>query len=117
MLVDILYGHAHPGEYVFGLLCMAAAWMIGRAVATDWENLPKLVFYVLLLGAGARFLHFALYQARFASLGHYAVDTLVFIVVAVIGYRFTRTNQMTRQYHWLYEKASPLSWRERPQGH
>jgi hypothetical protein len=30
-----------------------------------------------------------------------------------LGYRYTRTNQMTRQYHWLYEKSSPLGWRNK----
>jgi hypothetical protein len=60
-----------------------------------------------------RFLHFALYQAPFISLSRYLVDTLVLLIVAYIGYRFTRTNMMTRQYHWLYEKASPISWKDR----
>jgi hypothetical protein len=113
MLLDIVSGHALPGEYVFGLLCMAAAWMIGRTVAIDWQNIPKVVFYSVILGIGARFLHFALYQARFLSFGHYIGDTVVFLIVAFVGYRFTRTNQMTRQYNWLYEKASPFTWKER----
>jgi hypothetical protein len=72
-----------------------------------------MVFFTLLLGLGARFLHFALYEAVFVSPTRYLVDTAVFLVVAYIGYRYTRTNQMTRQYHWLYEKASPISWKDR----
>jgi len=39
------------------------------------------------------------------------IDTLVLAIVAYAGYRFTRTNQMTRQYYWLYEKESVFSWR------
>ena len=114
MLMDIFSGHALPGEYVFMLLCMGAAWMTGRSVAGDWKPLWILGVYVLLLGLGARFLHFALYQAVFVSPVRYLIDTIVLGGVAYVGFMFTRTNQMTRQYHWLYEKASPLSWRRKP---
>ena len=34
-------------------------------------------------------------------------------VFGILGYKYTRTNQMVSQYHWLYERASPLSWRAR----
>ena len=111
MLEDIVAGHAFPGEYVFMLLCMGAAWMTGRSIASDWKPIWNLVLAVLGLGLGARFLHFALYEAQFVSFSRYFVDTLILAIVAYFGYRFTRTNQMTRQYHWLYEKASPFSWR------
>ncbi len=113
MLIDIFTGHALFGEYVFILLCCAAAWMIGKSVATDWKGLGQLLAFVLILGLGVRFLHFALYEAQFISVSRYMVDTFVLAVVAYIGYRYTRTNQMTTQYHWLYEKLSPLSFRER----
>ena len=113
MLLDIFSGVAAGGEYVFMLLCMLAAWQIGKTVASDWKELSTMVIYTLFLGAGARFLHFALYQAQFLSLGRYIADTLVLLAVAYIGYRFTRTNMMTSQYHWLYEKASPISWKDR----
>jgi small-conductance mechanosensitive channel len=113
MLLDIFARTAAGGEYVFMLLCMLAAWQIGKSVASDWKPLTTMVVYTLLLGCGARFLHFALYQAPFISLSRYLVDTLVLLTVAYIGYRFTRTNMMTRQYHWLYEKASPISWKDR----
>jgi hypothetical protein len=36
---------------------------------------------------------------------------IVLMVIGTIGYRYTRTKQMVRQYNWLYEKASPLSWK------
>jgi hypothetical protein len=113
MLIDIFTGHALFGEYVFIILSSMAAWMIGRSVATDWQSLLQLVGFVLILGLGVRFLHFALYEAQFISLSRYLVDTIVLAVVAYVGFRYTRTNQMTTQYHWLYEKLSPLSFKER----
>lgn len=60
-----------------------------------------------------RFLHYALYAGPFLSFRHYLMDTLILIAVASFGYQFKRTNQMTSQYHWLYEKTSPLTWRSR----
>lgn len=113
MLEDIFLGQALVGEYVFMALCLAGAWMIGRSIAKDWKSVQQLVIYTLLLGAGSRFLHFALYQAPFVSPSRYLFDTVFFLITAYLGYRYTRTNQMTRQYHWLYEKASPLTWKER----
>lgn len=113
MLLDMISRTAAAGEYVFMLLCMLAAWQIGKSTASDWKSLTTMVIYTLLLGCGARFLHFALYQAQFISLDRYIVDTLVLLIVAYIGYRYTRTNMMTRQYHWLYEKASMISWKSR----
>ncbi len=111
MLYDIILGHALPGEYVFLLLTLAAAWMTGRSVATEWKSPVFLIVYALLLGAGSRFLHFALYEASFLSIFHYLIDMVPIAVMTWVGYQMTRTNQMTQQYHWLYEKASPFSWR------
>jgi hypothetical protein len=110
MLTDIITLHSFFGEYVFFVLFMAAAWMSGRSIAIDWKPLWNLAAVTLFLGFGMRFLHFALYEAEFLNLGRYLLDTVVLGVVAFLGYRFTRTNQMTRQYHWLYEKASAFSW-------
>jgi small-conductance mechanosensitive channel len=113
MLLDILSRNALFGEHVFFVLLMGAAWMTGRSIASTWKPMWNLVFTSLGLGFAARFLHFALYQAEFLSLSHYLLDTAAAAVVSYVGYRFTRTNQMTRQYHWLYEKASPISWRDK----
>ncbi|MGL4489237.1 MAG: DUF6867 family protein [Rhizobiaceae bacterium] len=113
MLIDIVTGHAPFGEYVFFLLCCMAAWMVGKTVAKDWSTIPHMVAYCLLLGLGSRFLHFALYEAPFLSLSRYIVDTIALMIVAYVGFRYTRTNQMTTQYHWLYEKLSPLTYKAR----
>ena len=113
MLLDIFSGHFFPGEIVFLLLCFAGAWMVGKSIATDWKSITNLVIAILLLGCGARFLHFALYEAQFLSLPRYLIDTAVLMVIGFLGYRYKRTNQMTTQYNWLYEKASPFSWKDR----
>ena len=113
MLMDMLQGHVFAGEYAFFALACGAAWITGKNCAQLWRSLLTLVLYILALGVGLRFIHFALYAAPMFSLSRYVLDTLVLLAVASFGYQFKRTSQMTSQYHWLYEKTSPLSWRNR----
>jgi Domain of unknown function (DUF6867) len=90
-----------------------AALMTGRAIAQTWRPYWSLIVYTLLLCAGVRFLHFALFFGYILSLPSYLVDAIFLLAVASISFRITRTGQMTQQYPWLYERAGPLSWRER----
>lgn len=100
------------------------AYLTGRAVANAWRPLWTLAVYVLLLGVALRFLHFALFDGSFFSilspernltaLRFLAADLSVLLAGALLGWRITRTTQMTTQYRWLYQKSSPLTWRERP---
>jgi hypothetical protein len=85
--------------------------MTGRACAQTWRTYPQLLLYLIPLGAAVRFIHYALFEGTLLSLHYYLVDVVVLMVIGTIGYRYTRTKQMVRQYNWLYEKASPLSWK------
>jgi hypothetical protein len=98
------------------LLGGGAAWMSGRALARGWRPVLQLIGYMLMLGLALRFFHFALNEGTLLSPHYYVVDTIVLIAAAVLGYRVTRTSQMTTQYRWLYERTSPLTWRARPGG-
>lgn len=101
---------------VTGIIGGGAAWLAGRAIARTWRPAWHAVAYMLLLGAAVRFVHFALFEADFLSLPSYAVDTLFFILVGSLSWRFTRASQMVTQYPWLYERSGPLSWRDRQDG-
>ena len=68
---------------------------------------------MLLLGIAVRFIHHALFNGTMFSAQYYIVDTIVLMIIGMIGYRYTRTNQMVTQYHWLYERANALSWRDK----
>lgn len=122
----ILY-EAHAGWsflIVTVLMGGATAWLTGRAVARVWRPLWMLGIYTLLLAGALRFLHFALFQGAFFSLSSaqknlealyfLGVDFVLLTVAAVIGWRVTRTKQMTTQYRWLYQRTSPFSWKKRP---
>ena len=98
---------------VTGLIGGGAAWLAGRAIALTWRPLWHLVFYMALLGAAVRFVHFALFEGTLLSLPSYAVDTLYLLLIGTLAWRMTRASQMATQYYWLYERTGPLTWRPR----
>lgn len=109
----VLYEEASIWQFLF-ITCVLggwAAWMTGKACAQTWRPYATLVVYLLALGLGVRFIHHALFEGTMFSAQFYVVDTIVLLVVGTLGYKYTRANQMARQYHWLYEKVSPFSFR------
>lgn len=109
----ILYEEPSFLQFLFVTVIMGGwtAWRTGKSVAENWQTYPVLVLYVLLLGLGIRFIHHALFHGSMLTLQYYFVDTVVLLLFATAGYRFYRTRQMTNNYYWLYEKASPFSWK------
>ncbi len=95
------------------LLAGSAAFMTGRALALGWSPLWQLVFFILILGLGTRFLHFSLFDGQLLSLQYYLTDTLTLMIIALFAYRTTRTTQMVTNYHWLYKRNSLLHWSDR----
>jgi small-conductance mechanosensitive channel len=109
----ILYEEASIWQFLF-ITCLLggwAAWMTGRACAQTWRPLSSLVIFLLLLGIAVRFIHHALFEGTMFTAQYYIVDTIILLIIGIIGYQYTRTKQMVTQYHWLYERASPLSWK------
>jgi hypothetical protein len=90
-----------------------AAWATGKSIAQTWRPLWQVPFYMLVLGFAVRFIHFALFDGTLLSAHYYVVDTAVLTAVSLLGFRYRRTQQMTTQYRWMYEKTGPFSWRER----
>ena len=98
---------------VTGVIGGGAAWLSGRAIAGTWRPFGHVIGYMAILGATVRFVHFALFEGTLLSLPSYAADTLYLLAVGSLAWRITRTNQMVRQYNWLYERAGLLTWRKR----
>lgn len=111
----ILYEEHSIWQFFFVTLVLGggAAWMTGKACAQTWRPYLTLILYLLALGVGVRFIHHALFNGTMFSAQFYIVDTIVLMIFGVIGYQYTRTNQMVSQYHWLYERTSPLGWKSR----
>jgi hypothetical protein len=112
--LDALYAGETVGAIVLVSLVLGggAALLAGRAIAATWRPPGAVVAAVLLIAAGARFIHFALFNGRLLSVTSYAADTCLFLIVGLIAWRATRTAQMVRQYPWLYARTSPLTWRK-----
>jgi hypothetical protein len=97
-------------SFIVGCGC---AWQAGRSIALTWRPLSAVIRAMFLLGFAVRFLHFALFQeALFVPLA-YMFETACLIVTASLAWRYTRAQQMIRQYYWLYEANGPLGWRPR----
>lgn len=95
------------------LLGGGAAWRVGRTVARAWRSMLVLPFYILMLGAAVRFIHYALFNGTLLSGWFFFVDYVVLLAVAMLGFRVTRAGQMSRQYRWAFDRAGPLGWKMR----
>lgn len=111
----ILYEEPSILQFFFVTCVMGGwtAWRTGKSCAESWDGIGTVVIYTLLLGVAIRFVHHALFDGTMLTFQYYAVDTIVLLVFSVAGFRFWRTRQMANNYYWLYEKASPFSWRKK----
>jgi hypothetical protein len=112
-LIDRLYAGETIGHVILvtGLLGGGGAWLAGRAIAATWRPPWHVAVAILLIGAAARFFHYALFHGNLVSLTSYAADTCIFLILGLLSWRATRASQMVEQYPWLYARAGPLSWR------
>ena len=102
------------------LVCIlggGAGWMTGRAVASTWRPLWVLAWFTFLLTLGVRFLSFGLFGEPLLALQYLLVDYVVLGAIALAGWRYKRTNQITTQYVWLYKKTGPFTWQLREGKH
>jgi len=116
-MAGILWSDSPYGLLTFVLITLilggAGAWATGRAMAQTWRPMPMLLPYMVLLTAGVRFLHYALYGEPLLSLHFFIVAYAWTMIVGAFGYRAMRAAQMATQYSWAYERAG-LNWRPRP---
>ena len=113
--MDELYGNESLLQVLLVSVVLGggAAALAGRAIAHTWRPVWYVVAAMLLLGAAVRFVHFALFEGDLLSWLSYVEDTAFLILVGAISWRVTRTGQMVRQYGWIYERTSPVTWRKR----
>ena len=105
------------GPWVFLVLTVviggAGAFFSGRGLARSWKPFWRIFLYMALLAAAMRFFHYALFDGTLTSLYYYLVTYAILLMAALLGFRAMRTTQMVTQYRWLYERTSPLTWRDR----
>ena len=73
-MAGILWSDSPYGLLTFILITLVlgglGAWASGRAMAQTWRPMPMIALYMLVLTAGIRFLHYALYGEKLLSV-HY----------------------------------------------
>ena len=106
---------ARMGYYIAFPLALVCALFLALDLGLPLRFWHMLV-YTALLGAAVRFVHFALFEATLLSPVSYAADTLYLFLIGALAWRMKRAAQMATQYYWLYERTSPLTWRERAPG-
>ena len=114
-MLAALYGKESLFQILF-VTCIlggGAAWMAGHTLANNWRPFAQALFYLLLLGAAVRFVHFALFQGELFSLPAYLADTAFIIFVGGMSWRLAQVQRMVSQYRWLYERNGLFAWRER----
>ena len=114
---DFLYSDAPGalGAFIFFTIVLGGFGGIatGRAIAGMWRSVAVLPLALLLLAAAVRFLHHALAGEDLLSLQYYVVSLVFVALGAAYGFRVKRTEQMCRQYPWLFAKAGPVGWSDR----
>ena len=93
-----------------------AGWLAGRALAATWRPWWHVAGYMLILSAGVRFIHFALFQSRLLAPYLYIVDFAVCLMFGLIGFRLMRVRQMVTRYNWINEREGLFGWRRRDAG-
>jgi hypothetical protein len=89
------------------------AFMTGQAAASAWRPVGLMLLYGPLLGAGDRFLTYALFQGPLWSLPGFLGHTVLLTAIALTGYRLTLVRRMVTQYPWLYQRDGLWRWQER----
>ena len=114
-MFEAIYEGGENALWTFLLLTVvlggAAAYSSGKAIAQTWRPYWHIPLYSLLLAAGVRFCHFALFEEPLLSPTSYTIDFLVALFFASLGFRLVRARQMSTQYNWLYKRSGLLGWR------
>ena len=98
------------------LLGGGAAVLTGRNFAVNWRKPHAVALAGLGLAVAVRFLHFALNNEPLLTAPGFLLDAVPIVLLALLGFRWRRTEQMTSQYYWLYERTSRLTWRDKLPG-
>ena len=83
------------------LICGAASFQTGRAVAQSWQPAWYILFYAVLLTATVRFMYFAMLQQSLLSVQYFVIDLCVLVAAGYLGWRLKRNHQMAKQYGCL----------------
>jgi hypothetical protein len=114
-LPDFLSDEQSLGIFLLVSVAMGggAAWLAGRAIAATWRPWWHITLYMLPLALAVRFLHYALFEAKFLSLHYYLIDYAVCLGFGLLGFRLLRVRQMVSRDRWINERDGLWRWKRR----
>jgi hypothetical protein len=114
----ILYPDRPGAVWVFLTMTLIlgglAAWATGRALAKTWRPYGQVLIYMVPIAAAVMFLHHALFGEALLSLYYYLVTYVIAAILASIGFRRMRVQQMLTQYSFAFAQAGPFGWQPKP---
>jgi hypothetical protein len=115
MMQSLFYEEGSFGVFLLVSVVLGggAALLAGRAVAMTWRPWWQIVAYMLILACVVRFIHFALFGGTLLSLHYYAVDSVICLTFALVGFQAARASQMVTQYRWINAPDGWLRWRRK----
>jgi hypothetical protein len=93
------------------VLIGGAGILTGQALARTWRPAWQVVFACCGLGVVDRFLTYSLFGGPLLSVVGYLVDTAVITAMGLIAYRISSVSALVQQYPWIYQRASPFTYR------
>lgn len=114
---NLLYSDA-PGAlaaFIFFTIVLGGLGGIatGRAFAGTWRSVAVMPLALVVMAAAVRFLHYALAGEELLSPQYFIVSLIFVAAGGAYGFRSCRTEQMTRQYPWIFARSGPLNWSDR----
>ena len=95
---------------LFGLLGGIA---VGRSFADTWRSPALMPLALLLMAAAVQFVAYVVVGTDLMSLPLFVVMAVLVGLGGAYGFRAKRTEQMCRQYPWLFAKTGPVGWSHR----
>ena len=100
----LAYDAGPNGVWVFLLVTVVlggmTAFVTGKSIAETWRPVWQVLLYAFLIAFAARFLQFALFEAKLLSAISTLADAAVLLAFASAGYALTRRRMMATQYGW-----------------
>ncbi len=96
---------------IYVVLVIGASVMTGQALARAWRPAWQVLFACFGLVLTDRYLAWALFDGALDSALGLAVDAAAITAIGMTAYRLAHVAKMVEQYPWLYERATPWSYR------
>ena len=109
---DVVLGSSWPVFIIFTVFCMSGcAAITGMALAREWRPARHILPFGVGLVIVDRALVYVLFNASLLSPGGLLLDSYCILMSALLAYHYTLSQQLVRQYPWMYRRFLLFGWR------